>query len=849
MQHRHFACITGLLPLIFFVATPFADARVVISEVMWAGSDLSSADEWVEIVCVKDEEELCDLSGWSLTYLDSKSVEQTMAAFAAGTIIGNGKYFLVSNFAEPESRLSIGPDLVTSAVSIPNTKLLLRLRDASGNIVDEVDDGIGDPFAGLNQTGTGGIKASMERLDFSISGIVKLNWITATACSNLDVPSPLRGTPGGAYAPIACSESLPSSSSILSSSSFSSLSILRQAQDDTSLFITEVLPNPEGADTDEWIEIGNLGNTPAVITGLTLSTGTGSSKRSFIIPIDASGGILLPGVYRSFRSNQTRLTLANAGSSVRLLSSSIVLDELIYPEVPEGMSYGRDAGTGDRKMFCVPTERAANTDLPIGLSIVVQSGELQGTEDVTVNLASTATHTTALNGALCRWDYPDGYKPETCNPPSHTLSSSGVHLITLQARLACGLEEKATVTVRIDPEVRLSKTITQATSTIEDSSNLILSAVMPHGLSRNVGWVSLRNTGDDPIDILDFSLHGGLIPNDHYTFSSLQLLPREERRFSLDFLRLDLPKTAELILRDPEGELQSILSWDDESKNQIIRPPVHPLGSITVKVLRVLDGDTLEIALLDTNDPDIPSSVLQRWRRQELSDSASLRLRLIGIDAPELFTEDGSIYEQGLQALKFASALIENKNIELQFDAILWDKYERILAYARLPDYPETIQSALLKSGNAFAEKEFDHPMRGEYIVLEVEAKSKKNGIWAKAETPKVLADTAMVFSSKSFFSFARSTAYSSSRTITSKVHSQQSNTGKRPAASAAGWMKVKWAATSSSSVSPSAYTGVLTLLNRWDDLSSPNAIEVSKKPYMPWYKRMLNTFCLFHCN
>jgi endonuclease YncB( thermonuclease family) len=491
--------------------------------------------------------------------------------------------------------------------------------------------------------------------------------------------------------------------------------------------------------------------------------------------------------------------LSNGGSTVRLLSSSGLIDTLSYPQLSEGISYGRDILTNDTKIFCVPTERSANIEMPVGLSIAVQSGDLQGTEDVTVNLTSIANYPTALNGAACAWDYPDGYKPETCNPPSHTLSSSGVHLITLQARLACGREERATVTVRIDPEVRLQKTVAESAPTISDASDVILSAAMPHGLSRGDGWVSLRNTGNAPVDLLSFSLHGGLIPNDHYIFPSLQLLPREERRFSLELLRLDLPATGEVILRNPLGDFLSVLSWDDSDDQTIIRPPVHPLGFVQVQVLRVLDGDTVDVALLDTNDPDLPASALHRWRVQELEDSPALRVRLIGIDAPELFEENGEISDIGLQALNYSLGLIDNKKIELQFDAMLWDEYERVLAYARLPESEETLQSVLLKSGHASAERGFDHPSLDEFIALEADAKSKKYGIWAKAETPKEFLSTSMVFSSKSFSSFARSSAHSSSRSSSSKVPSSQPTLTKKAPASAAGWMKVKWVGATSS--------------------------------------------------
>lgn len=199
---------------ILLVATP-AFARVVISEVMWMGSDLSTADEWVELTCTEGE---CPqtLSGWALTSLGSDGTEKTLVRFGEVTI-GAGQYAVVSNYSAADSRLATNPVLTTTAMTLPNTKLLLRLRDGSGNIMDEVDDGVGVPFAGDNPSGTGA-KASMERLDLSAAGNVKDNWQTALLSLGFDSGLPIFGTPG--FPRTASS----SSSWIFSSSSSSSAS-------------------------------------------------------------------------------------------------------------------------------------------------------------------------------------------------------------------------------------------------------------------------------------------------------------------------------------------------------------------------------------------------------------------------------------------------------------------------------------------------------------------------------------------------------------------------------------------------------------------------------------------------
>ncbi len=190
------------------------------------GSDQSTADEWVEIVGVGDGTSVfpLSLSGWTLTSLGTDGTEKTIVRFLDISIDAD-QYVIASNYPAAQSRLATEPMFTTTAMTLPNTKLLLRLRDGSGNIVDEVDDGIGAPFAGANPSGTGA-KASMERVNLSGAGNVKEHWQTALVTLGFDPGVPIFGTPGFPRIQNSSSSTPSFSSSSLSSIASSSVSSL-----------------------------------------------------------------------------------------------------------------------------------------------------------------------------------------------------------------------------------------------------------------------------------------------------------------------------------------------------------------------------------------------------------------------------------------------------------------------------------------------------------------------------------------------------------------------------------------------------------------------------------------------
>jgi len=427
---------------------PSGTVSIVISEVMWMGTDLSTADEWIELAAFSDDSSQggsATMSGWTLVSVRD-GVEQTLYRFGIQAQMAVGEYAVVSNYPESQSRLSISPLAVSTGMSLPNTKLLLRLYDASHGLRDEVDDGVGNPFAGVN---TSTQKASMERIDVRAPGNLAANWRTSAISVGFDaVPFALFGSPGSPGS-LGISSASPSSSSSMqsSASSVSSFGLTASASSDSSssssssvslysgsssappaIFINEVMPNPAGSDDSEWIELMNEGADSASTAGLSVSMSGSTSHPLPSYTIDPGGVLLLT-------KEITHLTLTNAGGSVFLKQGTGILDSLSYSSVPEGISVGRSADAGIRPL-CVPTPGSPNTSSGARVAIDVQSGAPVGTA-VTLNLA-LRTLTGSSIGGTCHWEYPDGYESDSCNPPSHSLNSTGAGEIRLTFTDYCG---------------------------------------------------------------------------------------------------------------------------------------------------------------------------------------------------------------------------------------------------------------------------------------------------------------------------------------------------------------------------------------------------------------------------
>ena len=136
---------------------------VVINELMWMGSTVDGADEWIELF--NDTSGDIDLSYWVISGAGS---DDTDLIIPSGSSIPAGGYFLISNFNSDDSDSAIANsitiDYVTEGISLDNDGEALTLFDALHNTIDEVVSG--SWVAGENDSD----KKSMERNDDPTTG-------------------------------------------------------------------------------------------------------------------------------------------------------------------------------------------------------------------------------------------------------------------------------------------------------------------------------------------------------------------------------------------------------------------------------------------------------------------------------------------------------------------------------------------------------------------------------------------------------------------------------------------------------------------------------------------------------
>jgi uncharacterized protein YdeI (BOF family) len=239
------------MPIRLMAAMP----TVVISEVGWAGSAISSSDEWLELTNLSSD--AIEIGGWYLTGAGGESI-----VVPDESVIEPYSTFLITNYATPteSSALSTASNYTTTTLSLANGGFALYLYDNDGSQIDSAGDG-GAPFAGRSggtKDSDDGLYRSMLRVDVMQSGSEETAWMSAETASGFIDGATEFGTPGSVeswYTPMEPVEEDPEPT-------FDDLTIYPNG----TLFINEFVSNPAEEGT-EWIEIVNLGSDAVDTTG------------------------------------------------------------------------------------------------------------------------------------------------------------------------------------------------------------------------------------------------------------------------------------------------------------------------------------------------------------------------------------------------------------------------------------------------------------------------------------------------------------------------------------------------------------------------------------------------------
>jgi endonuclease YncB( thermonuclease family) len=143
--------------------------------------------------------------------------------------------------------------------------------------------------------------------------------------------------------------------------------------------------------------------------------------------------------------------------------------------------------------------------------------------------------------------------------------------------------------------------------------------------------------------------------------------------------------------------------------------PSTPYGrTLQARVVRVVDGDTIEVQLPD-------------GRRE--------KVRYIGINTPEIHHPTKGAQPGGAEAREMNRRLVEGKTVDLEFDVQQRDKYGRLLAYVRTVDGTH-VNAELVSRGYAGAATFPPNVRYAEYYrVLERQARAQNRGLWGSSTT------------------------------------------------------------------------------------------------------------------
>jgi micrococcal nuclease len=174
-------------------------------------------------------------------------------------------------------------------------------------------------------------------------------------------------------------------------------------------------------------------------------------------------------------------------------------------------------------------------------------------------------------------------------------------------------------------------------------------------------------------------------------------------------LGIFLSQTAKLIDKVPE---QNQSTSEVISEKTSLQSPASALLSgnrQTVKVVRVIDGDTIEI-------------------------EGDQKVRYIGIDTPETVHPDKAVQCFGKESTSKNKELVEGKIIELEKDISETDKYNRLLRYVFIDKL--FVNDYLVREGYAHASSyPPDVKYQEQLQEAEQEARGNNRGLWGECQS------------------------------------------------------------------------------------------------------------------
>ncbi len=129
-------------------------------------------------------------------------------------------------------------------------------------------------------------------------------------------------------------------------------------------------------------------------------------------------------------------------------------------------------------------------------------------------------------------------------------------------------------------------------------------------------------------------------------------------------------------------------------------------GGEVARAIWAVDGDTIY--------------VVKKGRRY--------RVRLIGVNTPELDSYKPYLKKWAMEALYFTASMVVGRDVVLSYDRERYDDYGRLLAYVRVKE--GWLNEMLLREGLAWVYLRKDYRLKSRYIRLEKQARRYRRGLF-----------------------------------------------------------------------------------------------------------------------
>lgn len=298
---------------------------LVINEIMWSNSSLGEDDEWIELRNMTDSPIDFSQTPVNLTIYNKKVLKYTVP-IDSNIIAANG-YFLMAKYHQNDNKTNLGleADYVPSKWgTLYNSDVNYQLL-SNTVIIDEADDGSGEPFAGKNGQ-------SMERNSDPGDGKLADNWHTAISSVNFKPGSLELGTPRAQNSEI--------QPKVYSSD----------------VVISEMMPDPAGPDSaSEWVELYNTGQDEVDLNGWMIKDMKGSTGTYTIYNQKIAAHQFI------YLMTGGKITLNNDTDGAQLYwpDNNLTYQTNLYENSESGWSFALD-GSGNWRWTTTPTPGEAN---------------------------------------------------------------------------------------------------------------------------------------------------------------------------------------------------------------------------------------------------------------------------------------------------------------------------------------------------------------------------------------------------------------------------------------------------------------------------------------------------------